>query len=224
MFFFYTISSLLFLYLTNSQMTRELSRLVHRLGGSQNILVWVWSLVFLPGTVIHELSHFLAATATGTKTGKIEILPEYLEDSIGGNRHVALGYVQVASMNPIQGFIVGIAPLITGILLLVWLAPMIIAHYYGGDTLLFALKTYLFFTVANSLFPSWSDIKQTIPLIIITVIFLAIAWLLDFSFFVGSAPRFQNILISISQALIFSALLNLVIIGMFFLINRKIRR
>ncbi len=205
-------------------MTKELSRLIHRLGGNQNILVWVWSLIFLPGTVIHELSHFLAATATGTRTGKIEIFPEYLEDSVGGKRHVALGYVQVASMNPLQGFIVGIAPLVTGIILLVWLAPMIVTHYYSGDTLLLFLKTYLFFTVANSLFPSWSDVKQTIPLVIITLIILVIAWFFGFRFLVGSSLHTQAILTSISQTLLFSGLLNLVIIGLLFLSSWKLRR
>ena len=114
--FLYVILSLIFLLLTKKEMTTDLGRLVHRLGGSQHTAIIIWSLIFLPGTVIHEISHFLLAAFTGARTGKIEIFPEYLETDADDSKStsIALGSVQTQKLNPLQGFLVGIAPFLSG--------------------------------------------------------------------------------------------------------------
>lgn len=223
----YVLLELFLLYFSYRKMTRELSHLIHRLGGNQNVLIWIWSVVFLPGTIIHEISHFLAAAATGARTGKIEIFPEFIEDILDEEKeknHVALGYVQVARLNPIQGFVVGVAPFISGLALLIWLAPMMIGNYHAGNTLSLILQTYLFFIIANSFFPSWSDIKQTIPFVVFAIILVILAWFFGFQLVIGTSSPIWPILDSMAAALLLSLLFNLVIIGFLFLVNSFRRR
>lgn len=215
------------MYLTHRKMTEELSRLIHRFGGNQNVLIWVWSVIFLPGTIIHEISHFLAAAATGARTGKIEIFPEFIEDILDKEeekKSVALGFVQVARMNPIQGFIVGIAPFISGMTLLVWLASLMRVNYLAENLWPLALETYLFFVIANSFFPSWSDMKQTLPLIFLGLLSALLAWFFGFQLLIEPSSPVWGILDSMSGALLTSIIINLLLVGGLVLINRRRHR
>src|SRR5258706_5245201 len=140
--------SLLLLDFSERQMTILFSRISHRLGGNQRTLIVAWSIIFLPGTVIHEISHFLLAAATGARTGKIEIFPEFLEKELAGeekSQGVRLGSVQVSRLNPIQGFLVGMAPFFSGLGLLVWLASLMQTDFQTGNFLMLTLEIYFFF-------------------------------------------------------------------------------
>lgn len=222
----YVIFCLLGLVLTKKKMTTNLSRLVHKLGGNQHSAIIVWSIIFLPGTLIHEISHFLVAALTGARTGKVEIFPEYLENESNneGSARVALGSVQTQKLNPIQGFLVGIAPFLTGIALLIWLASLLQTSYSAGNIWIFLLEGYFFFTIANSFFPSWQDIKQTIPLIIISVLISFLVWYFGFQVSLSSNSYVWTILDSLWKAVGISVLLNLAIIGVLFFLLRLTKR
>ncbi|KKT39697.1 hypothetical protein A3K29_02360 [Candidatus Collierbacteria bacterium RIFOXYB2_FULL_46_14] len=215
--------SLLLLFFSKRWLTIEISRLVHRFGGGHQSLIVIWSVIFLPGTVIHEMSHFFFAIITGARTGKIEIFPEYLEgdwEDEEEGRSVALGYVQTQKLNPIQGFFVGTAPFIVGMFLLVWLASLLQTSYASGQILFLCLQGYLFFTVANSFFPSWSDIRQTLPLVIIALVCLLIAWTLGLQLFIRPTAQIVTLADTISATFLFSSVFNLLIIGGLFLTNK----
>jgi len=217
----YVFLSLLALLLTKKKMTADFSRFVHCISGSQHTAIIVWSLIFLPGTLIHEVSHFLVAALTGARTGRIEIFPEYLEDE--DDARVALGSVQTQKLNPIQGFLVGIAPFISGLALLIWLASLLQAGFATQNIWLLVFEGYLFFTIANSFLPSWPDIRQTLPFVIISLLIALLAWYFGFQIFLNPASYIWPILTSLWRALTLSALLNLALIVLFF-ISRTISR
>lgn len=212
----FVLLSLLALLLTKKKMTADFSRFIHHLGGNQHTAIVIWSLIFLPGTLIHEVSHFLIAALTGARTGKIEIFPEYLED----DSHVALGSVQTQKLNPIQGFLVGIAPFISGMALLIWLASLFQTSFAAKDIWLLLLEGYLFFTIANSFFPSWPDIKQTLPFVIFSLVVALLAWYFGFQIFLSTASYIWPILTSLWQAIALSALLNLTLIAILFILHK----
>lgn len=218
--FLYVILSFLALLLTKKKMTLDLNRLIHRLGGSQHSSIIIWSLIFLPGTIVHEVSHFLVAALTGARTGKIEIFPEYLEDE----RHVALGSVQTQKLNPIQGFLVGIAPFVSGMALLIWLASLLQVSFTDRNIWLLILEGYFFFTIANSFIPSWTDIKQTLPFVIVSLLVALLAWFFGFQIFLNSNSYIWTILDSLWKAIGLSSLLNLCLIGILYLINTFVKK
>lgn len=185
-------------------------RFVKILGGGHNGAVWTWSIFFLPGTIVHELSHFFAAAMTGARTGKIEIFPEFIEESKNGGS-VALGSVQTQKLNLIQGFIVGVAPFVTGLALLVYLASVIPGSYLNGNYGQLSFQTYLFFVFANSFFLSWSDVRQTLPLLTILVIAMIFVVVTNMNL---QLPKFDNqveTLRALSLTILVSAGLNLII-------------
>jgi len=219
--------SLLLLFFSKRWLTIEISHLVHRFGGGHRAIIVIWSIIFLPGTVIHELSHFFFAILTGARTGKIEIFPEHLEDEWedeNSGQSVALGYVQTQRLNPLQGFLVGTAPFIVGLILLIWLASLLQTSYDSGQTVYLCFQGYLFFTIANSFFPSWSDIKQTLPLIIIALITVIIAWTLGLRIFISSNSQIVSLMDTISSTLLISIAANLILCVILFLVNKTYSR
>jgi len=222
----FVILSLALLLFTKKKMTNDLSRLVHRFGGNQHTAIVIWSIIFLPGTIIHEISHFLFAALTGARTGKIDIFPEYLEleSSDEGTTHVALGSVQTQKLNPLRGFLVGIAPFISGIVLLIWLAALLQTAYSEGNIWIVILEGYLFFIISNSFFPSWSDIKQAIPLTIILILAALLVWYFGFQVSLSSNSYVWTILDSLWKAIALSSAINLAIIGFIFLIHRLTKK
>ena len=215
--------SLFFLFLSKGWLTWQMSRLVHRLGGGHRGLIIIWSLIFLPGTVIHELSHFFFAILTGARTGKIEILPQFLEEDWedeSRGRSVALGYVQTQKLNPVQGFLVGTAPFIVGLILLVWLSSLLRQSYLSQNIYLFLLQGYLFFTLSNSFFPSWSDIRQTLPLVIITAVSLLVLWILGVQIIFGPPAQIISLANTLTTTISISIALNLVLTLLIFLTNK----
>ncbi len=216
--------SLTLLFFSKRWLTTEISRLIRRLGGDHKAIIVVWSIIFLPGTIIHELSHFFFAILTGARTGKIEIFPEFLEDDWeeeSAGKNVTLGYVQTQRLNPLQGFLVGTAPFVVGLALMIWLAQLIQSSYNLGQYLPVFLLGYLFFTITNSFFPSWSDIKQTIPLIIIAGVFVLIFWILGVQFLFAPRPGFISLMDTVSATVLISVIVNLLFIVAFFILNKS---
>ena len=219
--------SLIYLFISKKKITSEFSRLIHKFGGGRGVVIWLWSIIFLPGTVLHEITHFLVAAATGTRTGKVEIFPENLEEEWEAEetgKGITLGYVQTQRLNPIRGFLVGMAPFFFGLAFLIWLASLLQTSFEAGNYSLFALELYLFFTIANSFFPSWSDIKQTLPLIVILLIAGVVALFFGFQLQITPGPQFWGLIDSLNFALLISVILNTLVLGILLLLNRITKR
>lgn len=223
---FFVILSLVLLYFSKHKLSGEFSRLIHKFGGNRNTLIVLWSIVFLPGTVIHEMSHLIFAMLTGARTGKIEIFPRFLEEDWENEEQgtgVTLGSVQTQKLNLIQGFLVGTAPFIVGIALLIWLASMIQASFSQSSYYLLLLQGYLFFTISNSFFPSWTDIKQVIPLTVVTAIAMLIFWLIGIKVVMSPNNQLSGVADTISSVAFMSTILNLFIIILFWFSHRALR-
>lgn len=221
-----SIALIFLLYLSDRQLISQFSRLIHRFGGGRNSLIIFWSLIFLPGTIIHELSHFFFAILTGARTGKIEVLPRLLEEDWENEENsagVTLGYVQTQKLNPLQGLFIGLAPFIIGLVLLVWLSSLIQQSYLSATYSLLFFQGYLFFTISNSFFPSKSDIKHTLPMIFIFSLIMFSLWFLNVPLLTKPATSFFTLLKTINITLTLSIVVNLSITLIIFAI-KKTRR
>ncbi|MDY7039804.1 MAG: hypothetical protein SVX38_02955 [Chloroflexota bacterium] len=138
-----------------------------------SIAIWVLSLLMFPGTVVHEVSHYVAATFLFVKVSNISFLPRKRGNTI------SLGSVQFAkSPGPLRHALIGIAPLIGGSLVIVTIVALgfnfpVPAYFLGVPHLFTELSSltahidlyverdlfvlWLLFSVGNSIFPSQSD-------------------------------------------------------------------
>ena len=136
-------------------MSKLLSAFFMRLFHSVKITINLLSLIFLPGVMVHELAHWFVASILFVRTGDIEFLPQ-----IHGEV-VKLGSVAVAKTDPIRKTLIGVAPIIIGILMLLLLftyfSPFIPA--FNWQTV---LLVYFSFEIANTMFSSRKDLEGTL--------------------------------------------------------------
>jgi hypothetical protein len=169
------ISLVFALFITIRQIQQSLFSTFYRITGSLQGAVWFSSLVYLPGTFIHELSHLVMAIATLHDVAAFSLLPHTHQN--GEKLEIHMGSVTYYHKDPFRGFLVGIAPFITGILLLYMLfllRPIILGQWWG-----FVLWGYAVFAVASTMFTSPADMKDA-PVVLLFFFALAIGiWFLS---------------------------------------------
>ncbi len=129
---------------------------------SNSVTVTIISLLFFPGVVVHELAHLLTAGILFVPVGDMELVPK-----IGEGGEVRLGSVAIAKTDPIRRMIIGIAPVIFGLLIIIGVP------YFMQGKLNFAftaLVIYLLFVVGNTMFSSKKDLEGAAELIAVLVI------------------------------------------------------
>jgi hypothetical protein len=100
------------IYLLHYRLSGLIGGLVQLAGGNINVVALVLFILFLPGIIVHELSHLLMARLLGLRAGRFRVWPEVQRNSIG------LGSVSVEQADALRGSLVGAAPLISGTALL----------------------------------------------------------------------------------------------------------
>jgi hypothetical protein len=145
------------------------------------IAMALFSLLFLPGILLHEISHFAMARLLGVRTGRFSIIPKKLE---GGR--LQLGYVETAKTDFFRDALIGVAPLVTGGIFVAFAGVSrlglntIWANLIHGQmsAINLSIKTvvarpdfwlwfYLTFAVSSTMLPSTSDRRAWLPLILV---------------------------------------------------------
>lgn len=163
----WTVAAALLMWLVQRQLHKHIQGLVLLATGKENLVAIGQFLLFLPGIVLHECSHWLAAKLLGVRVGAMSIGPQR-----GRGRQVRFGSVQIGRTDAVRESLVGLAPLISGTGLVLLLArwgfgllpttefrpevwpQQLMACLRAEDA---GLWVYLIFAVANAMLPSPSD-------------------------------------------------------------------
>lgn len=151
--------------------TRQILTLFWLLTNSERAAYYTYAILLLPGTIVHEVSHWLIARILGVPASRPSIRPQ-----VRGN-NVVLGYVQVAQTDPIRQSLIGAAPIFIGSILIVLIAQNVFG-FEDARTLLAGVRSvrgvvqtigaalqvedvwlwlYLLFSISNVMLPSESD-------------------------------------------------------------------
>ncbi len=174
-----------------------LQRLLHReiqaifliLSRSPEFTIALFSLLFLPGVILHELSHYLVAVVLGVPAPRFSLIPQVLPTG-----KLQLGYVETARTDIVRDSLIGAAPLFAGGLVVAFVAltrlsllPLWEAlragqfgAFWAAASLLpkesdFPLWFYLLFTVSSTMLPSQSDRHAWLPLGLAIAVLLGLA-------------------------------------------------
>jgi len=187
--------------------------------GSTRPGLWLYSLIMLPGTVLHELSHWIVAELVQVRTGKIQILPDEQLDKDG-----RLGSVETAKAGPFRSFLIGVAPFVVGLLTLSLLGYFLQTGWGVYPWGYNALMVYGLIVVGSSMILSPSD-RRYLPIVL--GLFLVIALALYYS---GVSPSTSTVkfvaslLARINLVLLLTISLNLVMIGLLYIARRTLER
>lgn len=189
----------------------ELSGMSLLIFGSTKPGITLYSIFFLPGTIIHELSHWIVAEILQVRTGAITIFPDLEEENVGNSQR--LGSVATARTDPFRGFLIGLAPFISGLGILIVLGTLLRsgwdANYLWWQL---ALIIYGIMVIGNSMMISESD-RRTWPFIVIFLLFIIFLITKYYpTLFVGHQDFYLSLLRPLNQVLGVTAGLNLVMI------------
>jgi VIT1/CCC1 family predicted Fe2+/Mn2+ transporter len=167
---------LLFLFFISQKTTQSIAYTFYKITRNQKITIVFFAFLFLPGTIIHELSHAIAASILGVRVGKMDLMPEYIQ---GGLR---LGSVQVGKTDIIRNFFIGIAPFISGTILLLIIIYLVLSFSLIASFGIIILSLYSVFAIANTMFSSKKDMEGAIEFFILVTVFLLVFYILGLRF------------------------------------------
>lgn len=156
----------------------------------------MYALLFFPGVLVHEGSHWLVARILGVEVVEVSLLPQREPDG-----RLRFGFVEIAEAGRIRSALIGIAPLILGTVSLLLLSNLIVdiedlldALFRADWSILLShllsiirapdalLWLYLSFAISNAMLPSGSDRSSFLPgLIGFFVLVLAAGLIWDLS-------------------------------------------
>ncbi|MRR30765.1 hypothetical protein EG834_10680 [bacterium] len=197
---------------------REMQALFLILTRSPALAVGLFSFLFFPGVLLHESSHFLMAKLLRVPTGRFSLTPQLLPNGV-----LRLGYLETKQVDPLREALVGVAPLITGGLVVALLGafrlglmPLAAAVSLGDwsaawriflllpEQADFWIWFYLALSVSSTMLPSASDRQSWLPVILVLAVLTGVAiaagagpWMLT-----NLAPRLNNALRAV--ALVFA--------------------
>ncbi len=174
------VATLIPLFFMKRWINRHVQGLGMLLTGDNEAAMFLYFVLLLPGILIHELSHWLAATLLGVRTGKITLWPSKRR----GNQ-MRLGSVRIARTDPFRSSLIGVAPLISGSIAILIIGQLILGLGDLGEVLLngewepfweslvshlrapdFWLWLYLIFAVSNAMLPSETDREPWRPVLL----------------------------------------------------------
>jgi len=164
----YLTFELIGLYLLSRWLTQTLYGLFHALFRTRSISVSLVTLLLFPGTVVHELSHLFTAEILGVRTGKLTLVPEGIQ-----HEEIQTGSVAIAKTGPFRRSVIGLAPLIVGMLAVATLTYLYANDVFVKNNIVITLYYYLLFSISNSMFPSAVDMAGVWQLMV-TILIIAI--------------------------------------------------
>ena len=153
------------------------------------LTVGLFSLLFFPGVLLHEASHFLMAQLLRVPTGRFSVLPQVQP---GGE--LQLGFVETAKTDFLRDAIIGMAPLLSGGAAIAYLGISrlglasllpLVTHgqwmsFWQALVQLpnlpdFWVWFFLAFTISSTMLPSASDRRAWLPVALVLAALAGIA-------------------------------------------------
>lgn len=218
MYFLSFFTELFFLFLLSRTFTRELSWFLYRMIRSQHITMYIIAFLFLPGTIIHELSHYLMAVMLRVHAGNIHLFPEMAGDNI------KMGTVAIAKTDPIRRFFIGAAPFFCGTSLILITISLSIQYNIVNNSLFLILLGYLIFEIGNTMFSSRKDMEGALELLLAIGIVSVLLMVIGFRFSIEQYIPLDQLNILFQKASIFIApalIIDIVLVSILKIVNRR---
>ena len=199
---------IILIYLIVKKSVKYFFQFVFQISRRKHLSVWIIALTFLPGTIVHELSHFLMATILRVPTGSMTIFPTFEK-----NGEVKAGRLMVGHAYPFRLSLIGLAPMFAGIAC-VWLAGIFLI---GDVSMLLKSENFIFkimgfialFQITSGMFSSKRDLKSFVMVLPILLLLLLAGHLSGLSIeanqrFIDSVSSYLaklNIYLSIAAAI-----------------------
>lgn len=163
-----------FLFLLSNSFHKKLHYLGTIISKNQLFVAKAIGFVFFIGTLVHELSHILMARLLFVRTRNINMTTEIIDD-----KHIRYGAAEIEVTDPFRSSLIGLAPLLFGIILIYFLTIDI--NFISLSWLDF-IKLFFIAQISNSMFLSDSDTKHLKLILISLLIIFIILFIFSFKY------------------------------------------
>jgi hypothetical protein len=219
---------------------KELQILLFLLTRRVDMALRLFSVIFFPGVLLHEGSHFLMAKLAGVPTGRFSIFPRTAK-----NGKLQLGYVETSSTDWFRDALIGAAPLLSGGLLVAYAGviklnlPSLVQGLNLSRLEVFSANVknlvsqpdfwlwfYLALVVSSTMLPSESDRRAWLPLGLMLAIVIGGSLILGAGPWMAAhiAEPFDQILKAVSIVFGISAGLHMLMLPCVWLLRRILSR
>jgi hypothetical protein len=174
------------LLIIQRKLHREIQAIILLLTRRMSVTIVLYSLLFFPGVVLHEFSHWLMAKLLWVPTGRFSLFPRQIEEG-----RIRLGFVETAKTDLLRDALIGAAPLFAGGIVIafiswtflgisqVWDNLAVVGWESWGEAIRIILRQpdfwlwfYLIFAISSTMFPSSSDWRAWPPLFVVLSVLL----------------------------------------------------
>jgi hypothetical protein len=151
---------LILLFFLAKIVQKKLSHFFYKTTHSIKATVYLMALLFFSWSLIHELAHFLMAGILFVPVHHMELFPKIEED------YVKLGSVTMAKRDPFRRFLIGIAPFLVGVTLMLGIIFYAIQNNLYSNIAFALLIAYVVFEIGNTMFSSKQDMDGALELLV----------------------------------------------------------
>ncbi len=165
---------LLILFVFSKTLTNLLFAFFYKTTKNKKLTIYSMSILFWPGTLIHELSHAFMGILLQVPIGRMEFMPKLV------NNILKLGSVEIAKTDPIRRILIGTAPFFFGTSILLGI------FFYAVQNDLFSYQSsiivigYLVFEIGNTMFSSKKDMEGALEVIVALIAISIIFYIVGF--------------------------------------------
>lgn len=211
---------LLILFLLARAIIMHLSILFYRWGIGEGGVIHLLAILFLPGTFIHEFSHYLMCVILRVKVFGMSLLPKQI-----GERQIKMGSVEHEKVDLFRDLLVGAAPFIIGSLVLFTLLYFFTSHNLIGFNWLTFAAGLVAFEIGNTMFSSKKDMEGSLKFLLILVLLIGVAYLFGFRVSIEQLDQsipssLVSIIKQVSLFLLVPIILDLLIIAMLMVLQK----
>lgn len=203
---FFVLLEIILLFFISSFLKKSFLILFYTLFRRDSVVISLFSLLFYPGVVVHELSHFISAAILFVPIKDLILVPKLIDGKLRG------GSVVIARVDFLRRTIVGIAPLFGGIGVM-WVIREIGVTWMQNTEygiLYTFLSYYLLFSISATMYSSQKDLEALLYTIPFLLVMAGILYIVGFQFIwvIESLDRFEGILREIKDILIVPLIIN----------------
>ena len=181
------ILELFILYLLSRRVYMLFFKLFYRITRNKNITIHLLAFLFLPGTFLHEVAHWLAAVMLFVPVGSMTLIPK-----MGEKGSLRLGSVSIAKTDIIRRLIIGSAPVILGVGIILATFYFVLKRNIFNDYLMIFLLGYLVFEIGNTMFSSKKDMEGALSLVLTVLVAGVVFYFLGFRVGISGVIEFLS--------------------------------
>lgn len=221
MLFILFVIQIIILFFLSRVSIRYIFYILHAVTSNNTVIYSIIAFIFFPGTVLHELSHFMMAIVLLLKVREIHIFPSWEKG------YIKLGRVIYEKKDVFRSILVGIAPIIVGLLFFWWLSA--VGIFETNRLGLKILLGYIIFIISSTMFSSKQDLVDVVYIIPILLLFgvmyyffpINISSFKSFEVIVQGINRFLN---DVNIYLFMSIAIHVVLVSVIFILLRILKK